>query len=177
MGQGSQMRRFGLPRIIASVALLTLMVLALSSVSAAPSSDLERTLEVSSDLRVTALEFGRFDFDRARGTSVFTPAREIQMVPGVGYGWRMHVRTSRSEIAWTEQLALPSAPKTWGITSNVTLSADRRRATTRGVSTPNEGVIDNAWIFADGDPPGIYSIDVEIDGKLIGRGEVRVRSH
>lgn len=177
MGQGNQSRKGRILPIIACVAIASLATLALSNVSAAPSTGIERTLEVSSDLRVTSLEFGRFDFDRARGTSVFTPTREIQMVPGVGYGWRMNVQTTRREIAWTEHLALPSAPRTWGITSNVTLSADRRRATTRGASSPTNGVIDNAWIFAEGDPPGVYTIDVEIDGVNVGRGEVRVRPH
>ena len=145
--------------------------------SAAPSTGGEHTVEVSPNLHVTSVEFGRIDFDRARGTSTFTPARELQMIPGVGYGWRMKVRTTRREISWTEKLALPSAPKSWGIPSNVKLSADRRRATTEGISVPKNGVIENAWIFADGDPPGVYTIDIEIDGVLVGRGEVNVRPH
>lgn len=138
----------------------------------APRSD---SVRVAEDLEVLEVEVGAIEVDAAQGTVTFVPRDRVEMKPGQGYGWRMRVRTRRSKITWQEELLLPSAPKTWGISSHVRLSSDRRRAVTTMTAEPDrEGYVSNAWFFAEGDPRGVYRVELEIDGVTVSSDDLIV---
>lgn len=142
--------------------------------SAAPAQLTSGVIEISPDLHILSVEFGRVSPDRLTGLTTFTPTQDMTMTPGQGYGWRMRVKTTRQSIKWKEVLTLPTAPASWGIAPHVTLSLDRRIATSRSASTPQAGIISSSWIFVAGDPLGNYTMELEVEGVEVGRGTLHV---
>ena len=140
----------------------------------------QRGQQLAADLEVVSVQGGTFRYLES-GEQVFEPTQELVMRPGTTYGWQITLRTSRREVQWEERLTLPTAPTQWGISSQVTLSPDRRRATTRSSSLTqpvkglgSEVTISNYWFFTQGDPPGVYTMDVRLEGQLVGTLSLRV---
>ena len=115
--------------------------------------------EVAPDLRVVSASFGTFD-----ANGVLTPASRIPLTQNLRFGWRICVETSRDELTWREDFRLPTAPKTWGVGPETTLSHDRRRAVTTREEAPLGGCLDNFWIMVEGDPRGSHSMIVDLEG-------------
>lgn len=132
-------------------------------------------VEIAHDLAVERVAFGEFSYDETTHQVRFEPATRLAMLPGRTYGWRVHLHTTRKDVTWQERLTLPSAPRQWGVTEHVSLSPDRRTATTTLPHAPiTDGVVDNYWVFSEGDPLGRYEIEVAIEGVRVGRSTLTV---
>ena len=125
----------------------------------------EQIIEIASDLQVLDVKQGVFAYDEASHQVVFSPATAIKRDEARTYGWRAQLKTSRASVRVVERMTLPSAPDFWGIGAGVTISSDRRTATTeRALTVSPEGQIENAWMFSAGDPAGRYTVTITIEG-------------
>ena len=113
--------------------------------------------------RTSVAAFGIVVSD-AEGTSRFVETDIVRNEEGQGYGWFILVGDSEEPITWTERLTLPEAPLTWGsaeVALNVSISADRRTATTIVEDQSDaDGYISQFWEVALGDPAGEYRMEV-----------------
>ena len=99
----------------------------------------------------------------------FLETEYVPLVEGQPYGWYMLLETNRSTIRFREELRLPGAPVTWGANESEQISNDRRLLVTEKEIQPNkEGVIGHSWRVAEGDPEGLYIMNVYIEDKLAG---------
>lgn len=172
-----------IPRLLgALLALVVICVIPLNASSRAvmqgPGS---ASIRLAHDLEVMAVEVGTFECDSLTGAMTFRPTDELRMQPGTTYGWRAVLKTSRRELSWEERLTLPSAPSQWGVSPSVTLSPDRRSATTRAITTlPSSpsllSELENYWVFTDGDPTGVYMTEVLIEGRRVATLSLRVKN-
>ena len=112
------------------------------------------------------VEFGSFA-QPERG-AVFKPTRTFRLVPGVNYGWRLHVTDGRSVVPIREELQLPQVPKVWTSVNPLKISDDGRTGITTSDATVLNGMIEHATTVAQGDPAGHYVIRLYADDKLIG---------
>ncbi len=157
--------------IIACAAAIAVGGGGLAASSAAPSRGATRA--------DATIAFGQFNLKDGKNwvSPTFTETKRVQMVDAeTGYGWRMTLPEMEpgQTVKMREVLTLPDAPAHWGISPDVTISTDRRRATTRRSMIPHEGVIQNIWIFSEGDPRGIYTLDVFINGEAVATEQLLV---
>ncbi len=139
-------------------------------------SSKSKTIKVAHDLEVVLVEFGAFEYDQTLGEVVFTASDKLEMIPGKTYGWRVKLKTLRESVNWVERVTLPAQPEHWGVSSQVTLSPDRRSATTRSSSSVDKkGYISNYWIFSQGDPLGAYHLNLSIEGVEVARSSFNVK--
>jgi len=92
-------------------------------------------------------------------------------VPGQLYGWRIGGLVGLGDAWVRETLTLPSAPKTWGEQGNeeglFLISSDRTSCSwERNLPVVKESV-GNCWEFAEGDPRGIYELQVSVAGVVL----------
>ncbi|MGO9446862.1 MAG: hypothetical protein ACLPXB_19105 [Thiobacillaceae bacterium] len=118
------------------------------------------------DIEIIRAEFGLFNHTDS-GELAFHPSRVVPFKEGQQYGWSILLRTTQRKIKWREVLTLPSSPTSWegdlqGAVQRI--SADRRTSIIEGEVTPVNGVIENVWEVAPGDPVGHYVIEVTING-------------
>ena len=119
------------------------------------------------DIEVLHADFGLFN--RAlSGELVLTPSAVVPLKKGQQYGWSILLRTSKPRVRWHEELTLPSPPSSWGgdelPAAKQTISQDRMTSIVELDATPVDGVIENVWEVAPGDPKGHYIIRLTIDG-------------
>lgn len=166
-------------------ALLALIMICITPLNASSRAVIhepgDASIRLAHDLEVMGVEVGTFERDPHTGTMTFRPVDELRMQPGTTYGWRAILKTPRREVSWEERLTLPSAPSQWGISPSVTLSPDRRSATTRSSShlpsSPSQlRELENYWVFTAGDPIGVYMIEVLIEGRRVATLAMRVKS-
>lgn len=124
------------------------------------------SFRIAPDIEIVSVAFGRF-LKSPQGVR-FAPTRSMKMRPGDGYGWRVRVRTPRARVKMEEVLMLPTPPRSWGISSAVRLWRDQRGATTTLMVDANSGVLENWWMFSEGDPTGKYTMHVRIEGVEVG---------
>lgn len=91
--------------------------------------------------------------------------------PGQLYGWRIRGLVGLGDAWVRETLTLPSAPKTWGEQGNeggLFLISDDRTSCfwERNLPVMKESV-GNCWEFAEGDPRGIYELQVSVAGVVL----------
>ncbi|MFM2060500.1 MAG: hypothetical protein RLZZ507_170 [Cyanobacteriota bacterium] len=118
---------------------------------------------------VNKSEFGVRIVD-VQGKANFFPTTKVPLKKGDAYGWRIQLQNYRGKVKWREVLRLPKTPETWATQEkdeNFSLSADGRTATTTRTQTSTNGVIENFWQIAPGDPLGKHRIEVYIDDHLI----------
>jgi hypothetical protein len=114
----------------------------------------------------------------ADGKDQFVETAVVPNVDGQSYGWLAAVEPAKTPQAWTEEITLPKAPETWGDAEHspdVTISRDRKTATTRGKTTPGESVISHFWGFSTGDPLGRYRIQLTLPGGRVTTFEFEVK--
>ena len=116
---------------------------------------------------VPLVEFGLFA--RPERGADFKSTRTFPLIPGVNYGWRLHVDDRRSVIPIREELVLPRAPKVWTSVNNLRITADGRTGITENDATVVDGMVEHATTVAEGDPPGRYTIRLFVDNKLVGQ--------
>ena len=109
-----------------------------------------------------------FEFGDSR---IVYESRYIQRRPGQLYGWRIGGIVGIGAALVRERLTLPSAPETWGEQGDedglFLISSDRITCLwEREMPIVNETIGHN-WEFAEGDPRGIYEIQVTLAGVLL----------
>lgn len=96
------------------------------------------------------------------------------------FGWRLRLGAAPAVVRYREVLKLPEAPAYWSgehdAYSPHAYSADRTTATTEQFAAPDaEGWIASSWCIAEGDPVGLHSIDVYIDGEHVRHFDFEVK--
>jgi hypothetical protein len=119
------------------------------------------------DVEVLHADFGLFK-SAPGGERVFKPSTVVPLKNGQHYGWSIVLRTSKPKVRWREEFTLPSPPSTWTSEewpgASQTISQDRMTSIFESDAIPINGVIENIWEVAPGDPKGHYTIRVTIDG-------------
>jgi len=88
------------------------------------------------------------------------------------YSWQLKLSGITGSVELREILQLPSKPQGgWPIITdgsrNITPSLDQKSATTERTLKIIDGWVSNMWCVADGDPLGLYSIDVFLNERFI----------
>lgn len=120
-------------------------------------------------ITVNKSEFGVRIVD-SQGKANFFPTSKVPLKQGDAYGWRIKLQNYQGKVKWREVLSLPKAPETWATPEkdeNFSLSKDGTTAMTKRTQTSKNGVIENYWKIAPGDPLGKHKIEVYIDNRLI----------
>ncbi len=126
-------------------------------------------------ITVTNTEFGLKRVD-TKGNVTILETKTIPLQEGNAYGWRIKLKEYKGEVKWREVLRLPKPPETWGTDNgeNFSISADGTTSITRRTQSAPDGVIENFWTIAPGDPLGKYKIEVYVDDRLINTFEFEV---
>ena len=106
---------------------------------------------------VAAAEFGVFVDGQA-----FVKSPTIKLAAGVAYGWRIRL-PCREMVDFRETLKMPS-PGDWHVNAKTKISADRTQVVTEDALACFNGWVEHVWVATEGDPEGVYTITVEIDG-------------
>jgi len=98
-------------------------------------------------------------------------SRYIPRRPGQLYGWRISGIVGIGTALVRERLTLPSAPETWGEQGDedglFLISSDQTTCLWERDMPVVDETIGNHWGFAEGDPRGIYEIQVTLAGVLL----------
>ncbi|BAZ31775.1 hypothetical protein NIES4074_42480 [Cylindrospermum sp. NIES-4074] len=126
-------------------------------------------------ITVRKAEFGVKIVD-SKGKVTIYPTTKVQLQEGDAYGWRIYLQNYRGEVKWREVLRLPKPPETWGTEDNedFSISADGKTAVSKRTQTATNGVIENFWTIAPGDPIGKHKIEVYIGDRLIAAFEFEI---
>lgn len=126
-------------------------------------------------ITVSNTEFGLKRVDSKGNVTIFQTTR-VPLQEGNIYGWRIKLKNYQGEVKWREVLYLPKPPETWGTDNgeDFSISADGKTSVTRRTQSAPEGVIENFWTIAPGDPVGKHRIEVYIDNRLIGTFQFEV---
>ncbi|MBN3894050.1 MAG: hypothetical protein HWQ41_01725 [Nostoc sp. NOS(2021)] len=119
-------------------------------------------------ITVSNTEFGLKRVDSKGKITIFQTTR-VPLQEGSAYGWRIKLKDYQGEVKWREVLHLPKPPETWGTDNgeDFSISADGTTSVTRRTQSAPEGVIENFWTIASGDPVGKHRIQVYINDRLI----------
>ncbi|MDZ8224405.1 MULTISPECIES: hypothetical protein [unclassified Nostoc] len=119
-------------------------------------------------ITVSNTEFGLKRVDSKGNVTILRTTR-VPLQQGNAYGWRIKLKDYQGEVKWREVLHLPKPPETWGTDNgeDFSISADGTTSVTRRTQSAPNGVIENFWTIAPGDPLGKYRIEVYIDDRLI----------
>ncbi|MBD2420890.1 hypothetical protein H6G54_24940 [Anabaena cylindrica FACHB-243] len=122
----------------------------------------------SQKITVNKSEFGVRIVD-AKGKVNFFPTTKVPLKKGDAYGWQIKLKNYRGKVKWREVLRLPKAPETWATQEddNFSISVDGTTAITKRTQISSNGVIENFWKIAPGDPLGKHKIEVYVDEHLI----------
>ncbi|BAY15796.1 hypothetical protein NIES21_16150 [Anabaenopsis circularis NIES-21] len=141
---------------------------AISDEKIASSGSISQANNTKKSVAIDKAEFGIARVD-ARGKVNFIPTFRVPLQEGSKYGWRIQLKDYQGEVTWREVLRLPKPPETWATDDgeNFTVSADGTESVMRRKTIANDGVIENYWTIAAGDPPGKHKIQVYVDERLI----------
>ena len=93
----------------------------------------------------------------------------VPLVEGACFQWQLQLGKAKLPVDVTETFTLPSAPATWGTSrDDITISADRKTATSPLTITPVDGWIWHGWCIAEGDPAGAHRFEITANGTQIG---------
>jgi hypothetical protein len=104
------------------------------------------------------------------GIAQFQVASEVPLKDGVGFGWVVEIETSEHAIETVETLTLPTKPDSWGPTAESgesIISEDGKSATTKREYPIHNGIVENFWSIAEGDPAGEYALILTYEGEVI----------
>lgn len=127
------------------------------------------------EIDVSKAEFGIAKID-SEGKFKFIPATRIPLQEGSKYGWRIKLKNVQGEVTWREVIRLPKPPETWATDNgeNFKLSTDGTEAISNRRQVVKDGVIENFWTIAPGDPPGKHTIHVYVNNSLVGNFEFEI---
>jgi hypothetical protein len=117
---------------------------------------------------VSKAEFGVKLVD-LQGKVDFFPTNNVPFKVGNTYGWRIQLENYHGEVKWREVFHLPKPPETWATehSEDFDISKDGTTAISNRTQTTANGVIENFWQIAPGDPIGVHKIEVYIDQRQI----------
>ncbi|WP_392530814.1 hypothetical protein [Nostoc sp. C117] len=126
-------------------------------------------------ITVSNAEFGLKRVDTKGNVTIFQTTK-VPLQEGNAYGWRIKLNNYQGEVKWREVLHLPKPPETWGTDNgeDFSISADGTTSVTRRTQSAPDGVIENFWTIAPGDPVGKHKIEVYIDDRLISNFEFEI---
>jgi len=105
-------------------------------------------------------------FGRQDDSGRFLRLTEVRLVPGRTFGWRIRLGCT-GPVEYTETLQLP-APGDWSSdpenSRETSISKDGTIATTHDWTACLDGWIEHGWSVAAADPPGEWTITVQLDG-------------
>lgn len=107
---------------------------------------------------VSEAELGVYDAD-----GVFRPTNDVPLFAGSAFGWRIRIPCGGGPVTVDEELRLP-APGDWPADPSVLISQDLRSATLHYQTECRAGWIEKQWSVSPGDPPGVWTIHVTVDG-------------
>lgn len=123
-------------------------------------------VEKSATVQVLEARFGLVK-DAPDGSTVITPAQVVPLKPGQRYGWRLRISSPNPTVKVRSEYTLPRKPKTWGGEGEIlTISKDRRTATSQSVVSTDTGVVEDEWSIDKGDPAGTHRFRIYLDDKL-----------
>ena len=101
----------------------------------------------------------------------------VPLLVGTCYNWHLRLSKTKGPLDITEVYTLPEAPDNWGLgeDGNITVSKNRRTATSALVFTPVDGWINNGWCITEGDPEGAYSFEIKSGDTLLHRFEFELK--
>ncbi|MEH2011757.1 hypothetical protein [Nostoc sp.] len=126
-------------------------------------------------ITVSSALFGLKRVDTKGNVTIFQTTR-VPLQEGNVYGWRIKLKDYQGEVKWREVLHLPKPPESWGTDNgeDFSISADGTTSVTRRTQSAPDGVIENFWTIAPGDPVGKHRIEVYIDDRLISTFEFEI---
>jgi len=128
---------------------------------------LSRPINPVPDVTVDQSTFGTWQGDDQTGQT-FVQTGRVPLVKNQFYGWFLHVTTSRPTVRFRETLRLPRAPVSWGSVEGDRISPDRQMVTIDGEARPTkEGLIGHSRRVAEGDPEGVYIINIFVEDKPV----------
>ena len=144
--------------------LLTFFALAIFTVG---SANAQSSATATSSLRILSAQAGLFG-EPGTETTQFTQSATVPLKDGQAFGWRMSVQTASKRVLVREELTLPEEPRTWGdpepdIKRKTT--SDGRTAITEVWLEPKDGFIFHTWTVTKGDPKGVWSLKVSVQGQ------------
>ncbi len=104
--------------------------------------------------------------------SKWCETRDVPARPGLRFGWRIKLRSPHGKyVNVVERLMAPQPPATWGpLETRRLVSADRVVATSPNSLRVRDDWIQRAnWMVSEGDPPGTYQFEVQINGRMAAR--------
>ncbi|WP_353931221.1 hypothetical protein WJM97_01015 [Okeanomitos corallinicola TIOX110] len=129
---------------------------------------------ISQPLKTKNFTVGKAEFGvrivDSQGKANFFPTVKVPLKKGDAYGWKIELNNYQGTVKWREVLTLPKAPETWATPEqkdNFSLSGNGKTAITKRTQTTTNGVIENYWQIAPGDPLGQHKIEVYVDDRLI----------
>lgn len=111
------------------------------------------------------------------GEETFIETNKVPLVPdSVCYQWSIKVEKQSDYIEFKEVFSLPAPPRSWGGVdgneySPTVTSQHRKIAITERFTTVEDGWLSNGWCVTEGDPEGIYKIEVFAYDQLLGTFE------
>jgi hypothetical protein len=126
---------------------------------------------------VSKAEFGVVRID-SKGKVTLIPTTRVPYEEGKRYGWRIHLKEYQGTLTWQEILKLPKVPETWGTENGETFSVSPsgKEGVTKRTELIQNGVIENFWTIAPGDPIGKHKIDINVGDRSIASFEFEVTS-
>ncbi len=112
----------------------------------------------------------------SQGKVTFIPTFRVPLQEGSKYGWQIQLKDYKGTVTWREILRLPKRPETWGVDTgqDLAISPDGKEAVTKRTQTTTDGMIQNFWTIAPGDPDGKHKIQVYIEDRLIASFEFEI---
>ncbi len=126
-----------------------------------------KPINVAPDLTVTNSIFGTWQSDDKSGESFIQTGR-VPLIKGQSYGWFLALNTSRGTVTFREEFRFPHAPETWDPDETDLISEQGQMMITEEEVQPNkDNLIGNSYSVAEGDPEGLYMMNIFIDEQLI----------
>jgi len=164
--------RFALPIICWLAVLAGVACLTFGSKAAKPAATVpeEKPLEAFQAPFVETISFGYWKGEPF--TSNWVETRKVPFRTGRYFGWRMKLREPHTKYAnIIERFLTPRPTTNWGLLENRHLvSSDRQVATVPNTLKVRDHWIQRAnWSLSEGDPLGLHTIEVQINGRLAAR--------
>ncbi|CAN5842317.1 hypothetical protein BH11PSE13_BH11PSE13_16580 [soil metagenome] len=123
-------------------------------------------------VQITQAEFGVFR-DLSSPGATLDPVRTVQRDQRP-IGWVIALDTQKSKVRWREEFTVPTPPKKWGLTPDLSdvrptaISGDRMTASTERLVPVGGGTISHWWKLDASDPAGPHTMRVYVEDVLVG---------
>ena len=126
-----------------------------------------KPINVAPDLTVTNSIFGTWQSDDKPGESFIQTGR-VPLIKGQSYGWFLALNTSRGTVTFREEFRFPHAPETWDPDETDLISEQGQMMITEEEVQPDkDNVIGHSWSVAEGDPEGLYIMNIFVEDEFV----------